>query len=170
MQIYELNSDLQTKKARYFRHCYNPKKPKDMTPQEKLISAYNALRYSGVVQSRKDFAETLGYNYNVLSSAFNGAERYLTPNLFRNIGRQFPQINPDWLAGDGEGDPLLPEARMASREARSRADDRMGAAPYDSATMKALEQTERALDQMERLIRIIEKMVGVNIGSNCTEV
>lgn len=47
----------------------------------KLIAIYDELIEHGVITNRKDFAELIGTNYNCLTQAMNGSERYLTESL-----------------------------------------------------------------------------------------
>lgn len=52
-----------------------------MDKQQKLQSIYDQLISSGVVTSKKSFAEKIGVNYSGFVSALNGDPRYLTDSL-----------------------------------------------------------------------------------------
>ena len=80
-----------------------------MNRQETLNTIYRELFRAGYVYSKREFAEKIDYNYSVLSSAFNGAERYLTDNLFSSICRAFPGIVNQDFVFKGEGEPLIVE-------------------------------------------------------------
>lgn len=61
-----------------------------MTTEErkcKLYEIYNELIEAGIITNKKDFAELIGSNYNCLTQAMNGVERYLTDSLI-NKARQ----------------------------------------------------------------------------------
>jgi len=49
--------------------------------QERLAEIYASCKERGLVNSQRAFAKLLGINENVLSSAMNGNERYLTDSL-----------------------------------------------------------------------------------------
>lgn len=51
----------------------------------KLIESYDTLISRGTIRNKKDFANLLGVNYNGLTQAFNGSERYLTDSLISKI-------------------------------------------------------------------------------------
>lgn len=53
----------------------------------KLYEIYNELIEAGIITNKKDFAELIGSNYNCLTQAMNGVERYLTDSLI-NKARQ----------------------------------------------------------------------------------
>lgn len=49
--------------------------------KQRLIEAFNRLRAEGKIDTRKDFAKSLGVNYNNLTLAMRGDQRYLTKSL-----------------------------------------------------------------------------------------
>lgn len=51
----------------------------------KLTESYDTLISRGIIRNKKDFANILGVNYNGLTQAFNGSERYLTDSLISKI-------------------------------------------------------------------------------------
>lgn len=61
-----------------------------MTDQELLNKTLLFLQFTDQVDSRKDFAEKIGYDYSNLSNALKGKDRYLTDNLFSRIEDAFP--------------------------------------------------------------------------------
>lgn len=74
----------------------------DITKQEILQTIYNKLRFAGLIRSKQDFAEKIGYNYTCTSAAMNGAERYLNDRFFTRILRAFPQVSEQYIR-TGEG-------------------------------------------------------------------
>ena len=87
-----------------------------MNRQEMLILVYDHLRNVGVVHTKKELAEKIGFEQTNLSSAFSGSHKYLTDGLFERIGAAFPDIfNKNWLlTGEGEmlkNAPSLPQPR-----------------------------------------------------------
>lgn len=74
--------------------------------KEQLKSVYLALRESGIVKNKKDFAETLELHYTSLSSAFSGKEAYLSSRMVDRIVARFPQVNRAYLS-DGTLPVLL---------------------------------------------------------------
>lgn len=49
--------------------------------KQHLVEAFNRLRAEGKIDTRKDFAKSLGVNYNNLTLAMRGDQRYLTKSL-----------------------------------------------------------------------------------------
>lgn len=81
-----------------------------MEKKDRLNNAFEWLRYEKILSTKKEFAERIQFDKTNLSSAFNGAERYLTDNLFNKIADAFPQFNRDWLL-TGKGDMLKSNVR-----------------------------------------------------------
>lgn len=78
-----------------------------MNRQEILIMVYDYLRSIGVVHTKKELAEKIGFEQTNLSSAFSGSHKYLTDGLFERIDTAFPNIfNKNWLL-TGEGEMLM---------------------------------------------------------------
>lgn len=57
--------------------------------QYKLNEIYDSLIANGTIHNKKDFANILGVNYNGLTQAFNGSERYLTDSLIAKASNLF---------------------------------------------------------------------------------
>lgn len=74
-----------------------------MNRKDILNDVFEKLRYDKILSTKKEFAERIGFDKTNLSSAFNGAEKYLTDSLFNKIADAFPQFNSKWLqTGEGE--------------------------------------------------------------------
>lgn len=69
-----------------------------MNKRERLIDAYEYLRSTGVIHTKKDFAQKINFGVTNLSAAFGGNESYLTKGLFDKIAIAFPNVfNEEWL-------------------------------------------------------------------------
>ncbi|GHT09020.1 hypothetical protein FACS189426_06150 [Bacteroidia bacterium] len=71
---------------------------------DNLKEAYKYLRSIGKIHTKKEFSIEIDVDYTNLSSAFGGAERYLTDGLFRKICDKYDDIfNVDYfLTGNGD--------------------------------------------------------------------
>jgi hypothetical protein len=65
---------------------------KTKTKAEKLNETYECLRNLGKVHTKKDFADAIEFDKTNLSSAFRGAEKYLTDGLFKKICYKYPDL------------------------------------------------------------------------------
>ena len=65
-----------------------------MDKQQKLQSIYDKLLSSGVVTSKKTFAEKIGVNYSGVVSALNGDPRYLTDSLVAKAAAMLAETPP----------------------------------------------------------------------------
>lgn len=120
------------------------------TRQEILNAAFDALYATRAVRNKTDFAQKIGYNNSVMSSAFNGLERYLTDNLFYTITKVFPQINPAFME-TGEGDILreIPLEEAAKQAACTPAQGEQFA--------RMLSVIDKSQANVERMIAAVEK-------------
>lgn len=55
------------------------------TNLEYINRIFNEARVFGLCRKQKEFAELVGLDESTLSSALNGRERYLTPNLMKRV-------------------------------------------------------------------------------------
>lgn len=83
MQRYKLYTSLQYLMITFFKFNRDFMNIEDR--KCKLNASYNALIENGTIRNKKDFANILDVNYNGLTQAFNGAERYLTDSLISKI-------------------------------------------------------------------------------------
>ena len=73
-----------------------------MSKQERLKTAYQYLKSSGIVHTQKDVAEAMGASEPNVSSAFKGVEKVLTDKFLNRFARTYG-ISLDWLlTGRGE--------------------------------------------------------------------
>lgn len=94
-----------------------------------LILVYDHLRNVGVVHTKKELAEKIGFEQTNLSSAFSGSHKYLTDGLFERIGAAFPDMfNKNWLL-TGEGEML--KATESDLPEKYQIDSEVGVPFYD---------------------------------------
>jgi hypothetical protein len=71
------------------------------TKVKKLNDVYDYLRLCGIVHTKKEFAMSIGYDVSNISSAFKGAEKYLTKGLFKAICNKYSELfNLEYLLED----------------------------------------------------------------------
>lgn len=69
-----------------------------MEAKERIKKAYEFLRSNGTVHTQQDVADVMGVKKENISRAFNGNEKYLTPNFITRFNNAFGGIfNVDWL-------------------------------------------------------------------------
>ena len=69
----------------------------------RLKQSYEHTRSQGLIHTKKEFAQAIGWNAPHLSSAFKGDSSRLTIGLMESIADAFPDINRNWLlSGEGE--------------------------------------------------------------------
>lgn len=132
-----------------------------MDKSVRLNEAYEWLRYSKLVSSKKEFAEHIGIDKTNLSSAFNGMEKYLTDNLFIKISEAFPELNQDWLL-TGEGNMLKEQSVSTNFEDTNQQSEDMNVSVFLRALAEEQSLTREALAQNARLIGIIERWHGID--------
>ena len=82
--------------------------------QQRLIQAFEYLRFNGIVRNQTDFADTIGIRKTQMSEAFHGSEKRLTKGLFKRIADTYGDyISRAWLI-DGVGEMVVPD-RSATR-------------------------------------------------------
>lgn len=72
--------------------------------KERLKTAFNYLKFKGLVKSQKKLAKDIGTSEPCVSYAMNGNEKYLTKNFLIKLNNAYDNIfNMSWLlAGEGE--------------------------------------------------------------------
>lgn len=86
-----------------------------MCSVEKLNEAYEYLRNSGVIHTKKDLAESMSANRVNISKAFAGDKKYLTESFLKRLNSTFGNIfNEQWLLG--ESDNMLKDALITENE------------------------------------------------------
>lgn len=79
-----------------------------MNRKEVINSAYEYLRFKGIVHTQKDVAQKMGASVSNVSSALNGVESVLTERFLRRFNIAFGNLfNDEWLM-TGEGEMLKP--------------------------------------------------------------
>lgn len=75
---------------------------KVMNKKECLNAVYRELYSRGLIDSKKSFANAIGYHKSTVSSAMTGS-REATPEMFKTIGFKWDFFNKRWLVtGKGE--------------------------------------------------------------------
>ena len=143
-----------------------------MNKRERLIDAYEYLRSTGVIHTKKDFAQKINFGVTNLSAAFGGNESYLTKGLFDKIAIAFPNVfNEEWLhegkkpmlknihqTANGDGNMQVAgngNTVTHTDTALTKALDEI--AEQRKLVAKAQEQTSKAQEQIDRLIGLLEK-------------
>ncbi len=85
--------------------------------KERLKTAFNYLKFKGLVKSQKKLAKDIGTSEPCVSYAMNGNEKYLTKNFLIKLNNAYNNIfNMSWLL-TGEGEMLAssqPSTTIAS--------------------------------------------------------
>ncbi|MCJ2380668.1 S24/S26 family peptidase [Parabacteroides sp. AGMB00274] len=72
-----------------------------MCSVQKLNEAYEYLRSTGKIHTKKDLAELMSANRVNVSKAFSGDKKYLTEKFLMRLNHTFGNIfNNEWLLGD----------------------------------------------------------------------
>lgn len=69
---------------------------------DRLVEAFQYLYNKGLVHTKREFAEKIGFNGSNLSAAMKGDSRYCTDSLMSKVSIAFPEINAVYLT-KGEG-------------------------------------------------------------------
>jgi plasmid maintenance system antidote protein VapI len=141
------------------------------TTKDRLVAAFDSLRFQKKVSSQTDFGEKIGYNKSHVSELMNG-RKPVTNTLAVTLQTKFG-IRFEWLM-NGEGEMFYKDAATDSETVESEKrninsilqsvekNDVIVGLNSNNMLDRHVSIIEKQAEQMDRLITIIEKMSSTN--------
>ena len=131
--------------------------------RKRLKEVYEYVRAHFGVHTQKDFADKIKYSRVYISAAMNGADKYLTDNLFTNICEAFPEVfNLKYLlTGNGQLLTIREEVTNEEMEKQINPQPTSYVDKYIASLEKQVKDKDDQLADKERTIRLLEQKIEV---------
>lgn len=118
------------------------------------------------VESTRQFALKIGFNYSTLNNYINGRRTSLDPSLLEKISSSFDDIDARWLL-TGIGNMILPKQTVSANIVAESGVEYNVSSPFIEQISKL---TETVLSQQKTIESLIEtnKKAVAHLGDNAT--
>ena len=132
--------------------------------RKRLKEVYEYVRAHFGVHTQKDFADKIKYSRVYISAAMNGADKYLTDNLFTNICEAYPDtFNLDYLL-TGNGQLLTIQEEVKSEQIEKESNPQQPSSYIDkliASLEKQVKDKDAQLADKDRIIKLLEQKIEV---------